>query len=649
MSDEPIVDLTSLIAQLDQAKAAHAEHTAEVEAAKIQLELDMAQVDEAERVLSEKRKARDSTDAKRRLAKAQALADYNTVGNLERLIAQEQANELSARRALEKRQLIEDLTANAEWRTKLKPHQLDGAVYLASAQRAVCADEMGVGKTPQIIVTMDILEALGDGGRKVLCLLPQEMVSVFMEELRIWAPDRAAIKLSGLGGLANTLEAFEMYSKMLPEEGTYVCGYELYRRTASKALQDMAVLQQFDTVICDEAHNIKETDNAGFKSVMKLVKAYNTCPVEGCGRVTMSLRPDNDRVNYRMGLCIMHGEVESIQSVKNVYPMTGTPIINRPDEIYPLLHLVNSAAFPNKNKFGYDYCTKGWDNKLKWKEGGQARLASKIKGSYIQRSRTDAGIILPPQHITTHTIEFDRVKYQKQAYLLQMLKEHSQILIEEGKAADMKSILALITRMRQATCWPGGIWLDLPDPQNPWTAPPVRTHVGALYEESAKMDRAVELADEFVDAGQRYILFSQFKEAIDEFQRRRGDKVVAYHGGTPEKVREEIKRNFNRLYGEAPKWEGLAAHYHTGGIGLTLTAATQIIVLDEEWSPAMNAQAYARINRMGQSEETGVHILHLENSIDQWLADIIVEKRKIVDGFEMEITFAQLADIFNQL
>jgi SNF2 family DNA or RNA helicase len=227
-----------------------------------------------------------------------------------------------------------------------------------------------------------------------------------------------------------------------------------------------------------------------------------------------------------------------------------------------------------------------------------------------------------------------------------MLKDHSQVMIETGKAVDMASLLALITRQRQAAVWPGGIWMNVPDPTNPWTAPEIRTHVGAIYQESAKLDRACELADEFVEAGERYVLFSQFREAIDEFARRRGESCAVFHGGTSTAEATLIKDNFDRSMGQEPKWEGVAAHYMKGGVGLTLTGATQVIILDEQWSPGMNQQAYDRVNRLGQTEETGVHILHLKNTVDAWLYGLIEEKRKIVDGFEVELSFQQLADVF---
>jgi len=650
---EPEVSLEQLRIELEKRKADHDQCVAERDAMIEQLKLDHAEVEAAEKLLAAKRKERDDHDQRRRLARQAAMDEYNRIGQLQRLIAQEEDNLKAAQRAAERRQALDELTANAVWRERILPHQLDGAHYLSASQRAVCADGMGLGKTFQIVATLDMLQAMGDGGKKVLIIPPSEVMSVFMKEFQEWAPDRAVVKLGGIGGLAASIETLDFYKKLLPAERTDVINYELIRRAGSKDLVDALILEQYDTIICDEAHVIKETDSAGYKIVEKIVLAHNTCAAEGCGRVTVSTDSKGDVVNCDEGICIIHGITQTKRSAVNFFPMTGTPVLNRPNEIYPLLHLINQQAFPAKRRFEDDYCTKGWDNKIKWKPGGEARLAKQINGSYLRRTRDDAGIKLPFQKITTHDIIFDKAKYPKQAKLLDMLKQHAQIEIEEGRAADMASLLALITRQRQAAVWPGGIWLDLPDSTNPWTAPKVRTNVGALYAESAKMDRAIELADEFEENGERWVLFSQFRTAIDEFAKRRGDSCVVYHGGTDDKTAELIKKNFDRQHimktGEAPKWKGVAAHYQKGGTGLTLTAATQTIILDEQWSPGMNQQAYDRTNRLGQTEETGIHILHLEDTIDQWLMSLIAEKRKIVDGFEMELTFQQLADVFAKM
>jgi SNF2 family DNA or RNA helicase len=59
-----------------------------------------------------------------------------------------------------------------------------------------------------------------------------------------------------------------------------------------------------------------------------------------------------------------------------------------------------------------------------------------------------------------------------------------------------------------------------------------------------------------------------------------------------------------------------------------------MIILDEEWNPGKADQAFGRIDRMGQTEETNVHILRIANSIDSWMVKLNEQKKEIIDGFE---------------
>lgn len=562
---------------------------------------------------------------------------------LKRRLAREEAERRALELANARRMSLDELTANAGWRNRALPHQLDGAHYLAAAQRAICADGMGVGKTLQAVMTLDMLEAMQDGGKRVLIICPGEVIAGFENEIERWANERIVVKLAGLGSkeLIDTIDEFE---DLMPDRVDIV-NYEILAR--SKEVVQRLVMVQYDTVICDEAHRAKETGKATYQAVEQIVLSHNTCPI--CGTYCFPTHPSEKShglaESYRTVMCPKHKFVQGERSVKNCYPMTGTLILNRPDEAFASLHLVNDSAFPRLNDFYNDFCEKGWDNKWKWSFGGESRLVSKIQGMYIRRTREDAGIVLPPQDIKVHEIEITEDSYPLQVKILRDLAKFSQIEIDEGRAATFFSILPLITRQRQAAVWPGGIWMDFTDR---FTGVMTREHIGQHYLESAKLDKAVELYHEFVDAGERVVFFSQFKEPLIELKSRLGDDVVEFHGDTPKPMREAVKRNFDRSYGEKPRWHGVLAHYRLGGEGLNLTAATQVIILDEQWNPGMNAQAYQRVQRLGQTEETGVHILRLKNSIDTWMAALIESKAKIVDGFETEITFAQLADIFKK-
>ena len=70
-----------------------------------------------------------------------------------------------------------------------------------------------------------------------------------------------------------------------------------------------------------------------------------------------------------------------------------------------------------------------------------------------------------------------------------------------------------------------------------------------------------------------------------------------------------------------------------GGVGLNLTAATQMIICDEEFNPGKRDQAYDRLHRIGQTESVTIHVIRVKNSIDDWLAGIMEQKEDMVNGF----------------
>lgn len=587
-------------------------------------------------------KAKKGEKSSKRWDLHQAIKKENeALEALKRRLALEEAERRALALANARRVSLDELTETAGWRGRALPHQLDGAHYLSAAQRAICADGMGVGKTLQAVMVIDFLEAMQDGGKKILVICPGEVIAGFENEFERWANERIVVKLAGLG-TKEVLETLSEFGDLMPDRVDLI-NYEILAR--SKEVVTALVMEQYDTVICDEAHRMKETSKNTYKAVEQIVLSHNSCPI--CGTYSFPTHPSEQSHGlteaYRTVMCPKHKFVQGVRSVKNMFPMTGTLILNRPDEAFASLHLVNDAAFPRLNDFYMDYCEKGWDNKWKWSHGGESRLVNKIQGMYIRRTRLDAGIVLPPQDIKIHEIEIDEVSYPLQTKILRDLAKFSQIEIDEGRAATFFSILPLITRQRQAAVWPGGIWMTFTDR---FTGQESREHIGQHYLESAKLDKAVELYKEFVDAGERVVFFSQFKEPLIELKARLGDDVVEFHGDTPKSIRDEVKRNFDRSYNETPKWNGVLAHYRLGGEGLNLTAATQVIILDEQWNPGMNSQAYDRVNRLGQTQETCVHILRLKNSIDTWMAELIKQKAKIVDGFETEISFAQLADLF---
>lgn len=543
-------------------------------------------------------------------------------------------------------QELDDLTANAKWRNRALEHQVSGAKYLASARRAICADGMGVGKTLQSLIFLDMVQS-----NRALIVCPGDTMQNFANELSRFT-DRPVAVIGKKPKLAAS-HLLEFFSEL--EKVVVIINYESWYK--NRAILTQLINFRFDTVIVDEAHNIKETDKAPYQGVESIVLAENSCPKD---HGALILGKDK---YYHCSTCDWSSSDYTSftrhdrRSVVNFLPMSGTPILNRPDEIYPLLHLVDDQQFPHKTYFKRDFCTVNADNKLVWNYGGESRLAKMIAGYYLRRTHKDAGIVLPPQGVTVHEIEFDPEMYPLQAKIMKMLREHAQVEIDAGRAITIPALLALITRERQAATWPGGIRLseqatvtkvhpltgeeytelvwDYENPYSDGSPRPVLNWytVGDQYRESQKLDRAVDLIKQLNDDGRRVVVFSQFKTALEELSDRLGSNSVRFDGDTDNASREAIKRNFNREFGEEPKWDNILCNYKTGGVGLNLTAATAVVILDQEWNEGKEEQAFARVNRIGQTEETQVHILRLMGTIDEWMHKLIMSKSQVTGNF----------------
>jgi SNF2 family DNA or RNA helicase len=480
---------------------------------------------------------------------------------------------------------------------------------------------------------------------KAVVFCPGEVMQNFANEAD--AHSDRALMVVGRVPKAEAIQKLRFAKKM--NHVLIIINYEAWYKNRA-ILEQIAEIRP-DSIIADEAHRIKETDGLPFRGVAQIVRAKNSCPE--CGGELFT----NDRhyTACRNAGCgwdasqTWHADKE-YRSVKNVLMMTGTPVLNRPDELYALLNLVNEQVFPTKRAFIRDFCDYDYNGKLVWQFGGLESLSKKIAAYYIRRTKETAGIVLPPQTIQFHDVEFDEEAYPKQAKIMRMLREHNQIEIEEGNAKDVMSILAMITRERQASVWPGGITLyedkldeeGLPIPTGKYYADgrpkyeQVAIPVGDLYRESQKIDTAVELIERMNEDGHRVAVFSQFKTALAELESRLGERSVRFDGDTINSERDPIKDNFDRKLGQEPKWDNILCNYKSGGVGLNLTACTAIVVLDEEWNPGMNEQAYNRLNRIGQTEKTQVHVIRLvgaPSKIDYWMSQLIAEKAKQVGDF----------------
>lgn len=503
-------------------------------------------------------------------------------------------------------------------------HQWQGACYGAYARRWFLGDEPGAGKTRTSVGWADLV-----GAEKIVLVAEANVCAQFAGEVMTLAPHRTLINLAGLS--AKTRHD-HINSLLKREEGVVVINYEMFRRdhTALAKIQ----MWQADTIIIDEAHNMKDPQSSNARYVRAIAFAQNTCP--GCTGLVYGLEdpcpscgwqvPDGNVKAYNLKTTKSSDMFLESRSVKNLLAMTGTPVLNTPMDLFSIAHLIDPVEFPTKTKFKEDFTRPNYaTGKSEFTRGGLERIKNKLKGRYLARNLEDVGIFLPKQHIHVERVELDPVKYPLQHRTITQISDMAKIEMESGEISTIMEMISIILRKRQANVWPGGI--EVRDDEGN-----VTFSVGDEVKESVKMDECLAKIVDYHKKGKRQIVFSQFASALEEFEKRvnaKGIRAVRFDGSTPKPLRDEIKTNFYKAKNEVPKWDVVLVHYRTGGAGLNLTAAEVTHILDEEWNAGKRDQSYARNHRMGQDKETHVHVYRIPNSIDTWMANLIAIKERL--------------------
>jgi SNF2 family DNA or RNA helicase len=527
----------------------------------------------------------------------------------------------------EKAKQLDALTATAKWREFAFDHQIQGAKVLGVAKRGILADKRGLGKTLTSLVWADMV-----GAKKVLVIAPNDVVPQFEGEIREWAPSRFIMSLRGMPKAQRDI-AMNMV-KMLPEY-IITLNYEAWRR--DKTLIDDLVAAGIDTIICDEAHRIKSAEKLTARGVFQIAYRPNFC--ESCNSVASSLGPWLDPnkgiiVDKYDGDCLKCGR-ELTSSVANVLCMTGTPILNKPQELFSLLFLVNKRIFPSQRKFESDYCYEYAPNKWKFMTGGLEKLTKQMSQFFLQRNRDDAGIKVPPPAITVHEIIKDPIKYAKQYDAERQIAERAQLLIDGGQVRkDFFFLFEILLRRRQVMVWPAGMHFVIKDDETQ----EILYEFDCDVEESQKIDEIEEFMNELIEEEERVIVFSQFKAPLYELQRRlvaKGVSVAMATGDQTDRQKEQVRNDFDlKTAPEKPRYQICLATYKAFGTGINLNAARHVVIVDDEWNPGMEDQAIGRIDRMNSVDQANVHIFRVKDSADDFMAGLLELKRGIVDGFE---------------
>jgi SNF2 family DNA or RNA helicase len=174
------------------------------------------------------------------------------------------------------------------------------------------------------------------------------------------------------------------------------------------------------------------------------------------------------------------------------------------------------------------------------------------------------------------------------------------------------------------------------------------------WQPSAKVDKCVELLEQFQNDGQKTIVFSQFVSLLDLLQvpiDKKGWKCERYDGAMNATARNDAIIKFT----DKPDVKIMLISLKAGNAGLNLVAASRVIILDPFWNPFIEMQAVDRAYRIGQQNAVEVHRILIEKTVEDRIIALQEQKRKLVDSALDEgaskslgrLSVNQLAYLFN--
>jgi hypothetical protein len=293
--------------------------------------------------------------------------------------------------------------------------------------------------------------------------------------------------------------------------------------------------------------------------------------------------------------------------------LTGTPVENRLAELWALLDLTTPGLLGGFTGFRRDYAAPI----ERWQDPDATRRLRLLTGPFVlRRTKADPTIApeLPPKTELTVSCQLTR----EQASLYQAAVDDA-FATDLGEGIERRGrVLKLLTELKQICNHPAQYLGER----------------GPLPGRSGKLTRAVELLGEVVEAGDRALVFTQYRRMGELLARHLVDTLRLpaapfLHGGVPRAGRETMVDAFQHDDAAPPL---LLISLKAGGTGLNLTRATHVLHFDRWWNPAVEDQATDRAYRIGQQRAVLVHKLVTAGTLEERIAALIDDKRALADA-----------------
>jgi superfamily II DNA or RNA helicase len=376
---------------------------------------------------------------------------------------------------------------------------------------------------------------------KTLVVCPRSVVHNWISEIRRFRPSVTCEVYHGQGRTLNATQ------------GVTVTTYALLRLD-NEELRNL----DWDNIVLDEAQAIKNPDSQAAQAACSL------------------------RSSFRLVL-------------------TGTPIENRLEELWSLMHFANPGVLGTLSSFKARFSGPIAAGET----GPTQRLQNLVRPFVLRRHKRDVLPELPPRTDDILWVELD--ESERDVYNSLLWDARNVALKRIQTDGNVFAALEALLRLRQAAC-----------------------HLGLLpnhdEQTSSKVERLGESIEEIVQEGHRAIVFSQWTSLLSKIEPVLNSRRIEYArlDGTT-RDRKGVVETFQGESG-APV---LLASLQAGGTGLNLTGADHVFLTDPWWNPATEDQAASRAHRIGQERPVFVHRLVAKDTVEERIIALQERKREL--------------------
>lgn len=456
-------------------------------------------------------------------------------------------------------QEIEMLEEPKRLNASLRGYQKQGLSYLNFLKEygfgGILADEMGLGKTIQ---TLSFIQHMVEKGiaEPNLIVVPTSVLPNWDREASKFVPDLKRLTIYGTRR--------ENLFKEISSSQLVMTTYALLRR-------DLEELQnyEFNTIILDEAQNIKNPNTITARSVRK--------------------------INARHRLCL-----------------SGTPIENNLFELWSLFEFLMPGFLGSQHAF-----QRGIVKPIKDGDSDTLDyLRLRVRPFILRRTKSEVAKDLPPKIENVQYCALEEEQAELYGALAAKLKEQVMSDVEnKGMAKSQMSILDALLKLRQICCHPRLLKLDMPG---------VSTNLP-----SGKFEAFKDMITDIVEEGHKVLVFSQFVSMLHIIRSwlQIAEIPFCYLDGTSKDRFEQVDK-----FNDSPDIPIFLISLKAGGTGLNLTSADYVIHYDPWWNPAVEDQATDRAHRIGQKSQVFSYKMICQNTVEEKILKLQEQKKGVADA-----------------